>query len=67
MKKSNKKIVLYFHNDPLCNDLSEKIKERRKEFLIQIVKKLPLINSEWSKRRFLKNLENIYHKSDKLD
>ena len=58
-----KKIVIYFHNDPLTMLGSKKIKERI--FLLKNCERI-IFNSQWSKNRFLNNLENIYHKSDKL-
>ena len=59
-----KKIVLYFHNDPITMLGSKKEKERI--FLLKNCEKI-IFNSQWSKSRFLMNLENIYHKSDKLE
>ena len=63
LKQLQKKIVLYFHNDPLSMLGSKKIKERI--FLLNNCEKI-IFNSQWSKNKFLNNLENIYHKSDKL-
>ncbi len=62
--KTKAKIVLYFHNDPLEMSGSKSINER-----IEIIKKTKKIvfNSEWSKKRFVKNLNNIYHKSEQLE
>ena len=59
-----KKIVLYFHNDPITMLGSKKVKERI--FLLKNCEKI-IFNSQWSKNRFLKDLENIYHKSYKLE
>ena len=64
IKNLNSKIVLYFHNDPLEMDGSEKVKERSN--LLHICKKI-IFNSEWSKRRFLENLEIFYCNSSKLE
>ena len=64
IKKINTKIVLYFHNDPISMIGSKKIKERIG--LLTSCKKI-IFNSEWSKKRFLKNLDNIYYKSLKLE
>ena len=64
LNELKKKIVLYFHNDPLSMLGSRKVKERN--FLIKYCEKI-IFNSQWSKNRFLKDLENIYHKSDKLE
>ena len=63
IKKLNSKIVLYFHNDPLEMAGSEKIKERIS--LIEICEKI-IFNSDWSKNRFLDNLDNFYCSSPKL-
>ncbi|WP_415301173.1 glycosyltransferase [Candidatus Pelagibacter sp. Uisw_134_02] len=64
IRKLNAKIVLYFHNDPLSMIGSKKKNER--ENLLITCEKI-IFNSEWSKKRFLKNLENIYYKSTKLE
>ncbi len=61
--KTKSKIVLYFHNDPLHMNSSKTVKDRMN--LIHKVDKI-IFNSEWSKKRFIKNLDKIYHKSDKL-
>ena len=63
LNQLKKKIVLYFHNDPLSMLGSKKIKERI--FLLNNCERI-IFNSQWSKNRFLNNLENIYHKSDRL-
>ena len=57
------KKVLYFHNDPLSMNGSKSINER-----INLLNKCAKIifNSEWSKKRFLSKLEDIYIKSQKL-
>jgi glycosyltransferase involved in cell wall biosynthesis len=62
--KLNSKIVLYFHNDPISMIGSKSPIERKQ--LLTICSKI-IFNSEWSKKRFLKNLDNIYHKSLKLE
>ena len=64
VKKINTKIVLYFHNDPISMVGSKNINERIK--LLSFCEKI-IFNSEWSKKRFLKNLKSIYHKSLKLE
>ena len=56
-------LVLYFHNDPVTMEGSSKTKERI--FLLESCKKI-IFNSEWSKKQFLKNLPQFYHKSKKL-
>ena len=48
-EKFNKKIFLYFHNDPLSMDGSSSVKERI--YLIKNINKL-FFNSNWSKKRF---------------
>jgi len=60
---SNVKKVLYFHNDPLSMNGSKNENERL--FLIDTCSKI-IFNSEWSKKRFLTGLNNIYKKSVKL-
>ena len=64
IKKLKSKIVLYFHNDPLEMAGSEKIQERLD--LIYICEKI-IFNSEWSKKRFIKDLSNFYSGSTKLE
>tara|TARA_A100001015_G_scaffold313183_1_gene419869 strand:+ start:2627 stop:4744 length:2118 start_codon:yes stop_codon:yes gene_type:complete len=56
-------LVLYFHNDPISMDGSRSANER--VFLLNSCEKI-VFNSEWSKKQFLKNLQNFYHKSKKL-
>jgi len=60
----NSKIVLYFHNDPLSmlgsKSSTERVSILNKTFKI-------IFNSEWSKKRFLTNLGEFYHKSNKLE
>ena len=60
---SNSKKVLYFHNDPLSMNGSKSTNERVN--LLSICSKI-IFNSEWSKNRFLTNLDDIYTKSSKL-
>ena len=58
-KKYNKKIFLYFHNDPLSMDGSNSIKDRI--YLISNTNKL-FFNSEWSKNRFFSDIpKNLFH------
>ena len=59
----NSKIVLYFHNDPVSMIGSKTVKERI--YLLDICSKI-IFNSEWSKKQYLKDLKNFYHKSKKL-
>ena len=64
IKILNKKIVLYFHNDPVSMLGSKTIKERIN--LLNDCEKI-IFNSEWSKKQFLTNLNNFYQKSEKLE
>ena len=57
------KKVLFFHNDPLSMNGSKNNTERL--FLIDKCSRI-IFNSEWSKKRFLTGLNNIYKKSKKL-
>ena len=61
---TNSKIVLYFHNDPLNMSGSKSINERLN--LINKTEKI-IFNSEWSKKRFLENLNKLLNKSNKLE
>jgi len=58
------KKVLYFHNDPLSMTGSKSVNERLE--LLNTCSKI-IFNSQWSKKQFLKKLENFYHKSEKLE
>ena len=51
----NKKIILYFHNDPLTMNGSKNVKDRL--FLLNNIDKI-LFNSKWSQKRFFINIEN---------
>ena len=64
VKKLNTKIILYFHNDPISM-IGSKLPSERKDLLSQCSK--IIFNSEWSKKRFLKNFNNFFHKSLKLE
>jgi len=58
-EKYNKKIFLYFHNDPLSMDGSNSIKDRI--YLISNTNKL-FFNSKWSKNRFFSDIpKNLFH------
>ena len=59
----NVKIVLYFHNDPLEMHGSTSVTERI--FLLENIEKI-IFNSQWSKKRFLTNLNAKYLRSEKL-
>ena len=60
---SNAKLVLYFHNDPLDMNGSKSKDERMN--LFNKTKKI-IFNSLWSKKRFLQDIDKIFHKSKKL-
>ncbi len=51
----NKKIILYFHNDPLSMNGSSSVKDRL--YLLNNIDKI-LFNSKWSQKRFFINIEN---------
>ena len=51
----NKKIILYFHNDPLTMNGSKSVEDRI--FLLNNIDKI-LFNSNWSQKRFFINIEN---------
>ena len=63
LKVLNKKIILYFHNDPNTMLGSRNPKERIG--LINSCSKI-IFNSHWSKSQFLKDLTPFYHKSGNL-
>ncbi len=63
-KKTNAKVILYFHNDPLEMTGSKTFKERIN--LFNNTEKI-IFNSEWSKKRFILNLDKFFHKSEKLE
>ena len=63
-KNSNAKLILYFHNDPLEMNGSKSKNERMN--LFNKTEKI-IFNSEWSKKRFLKDIDKIFHKSKKLE
>jgi len=52
----NKKIILYFHNDPLSMSGSITVKDRL--YLLNNIDKI-LFNSKWSQKRFFINIENV--------
>ena len=51
----NKKIILYFHNDPLTMNGSKKITDRL--YLLNNIDKI-LFNSRWSQKRFFIGIDN---------
>jgi glycosyltransferase involved in cell wall biosynthesis len=57
IKKSyNKRLFLYFHNDPQSMNGSKNVTERK--YLISVVDKI-LFNSEWSRKRFFQGFDDI--------
>jgi len=58
-----KDYILYFHNDPLTMSGSKSIKER--SFLLDNCYRI-VFNSNWSKKRFLKNMKYDAINSEKL-
>ena len=59
-----KKIVFYFHNDPLSMKDSTSIAER--EFILNFCNKI-IFNSEWTKKRFFLGLDNFKLNSEKVE
>ena len=55
LKKIKKKIILYFHNDPLSMTGSITIKDRL--FLLNKIDKI-IFNSKWSQKRFFVDIKN---------
>ena len=54
-KLKDKKVLLYFHNDPLSMNGSKSVKDRL--FLLNSIDKI-LFNSEWSQKRFFIGIGN---------
>jgi len=52
----NKKVILYFHNDPLTMNGSTSVKDRI--FLLNKIDKI-LFNSKWSQEQFFIGIDNI--------
>ena len=63
-KKFDKKIILYFHNDPLTMQGSKTKSERL--FLLNNLDKI-LFNSNWSKDRFFIDFKNTEILKEKID
>ncbi len=59
----NKKIILYFHNDPLTMTGSRSVADRKK--LLNHATKI-IFNSHWSRKRFLEGIEGIHINSEKM-
>ncbi len=55
LNEIGKKIVLYFHNDPLSMSGSITVKDRL--FLLNSIDKI-IFNSKWSQKRFFINIDN---------
>jgi glycosyltransferase involved in cell wall biosynthesis len=63
-KKLNKRnYTLFFHNDPLSMDGSKSVDERK--YLLKICYRI-IFNSNWSKKRFLENVDSHFVHSEKL-
>ena len=63
LTQNDTKKILYFHNDPLSMNGSKTVSERLD---ILRICSFVVFNSEWSKNRFLTDLDEIYIKSQKL-
>ena len=61
--KSQAKLVLYFHNDPLTMTGSRSANERKK--ILHNANKI-IFNSHWSRKRFLEEIEGMHINSEKL-
>lgn len=61
-KKYNKKIFLYFHNDPLSMNGSRSIQDRK--YLLENVDKI-IFNSQWSRNQFFTNLDDHFLNKEK--
>jgi glycosyltransferase involved in cell wall biosynthesis len=59
-----KKIILYFHNDPLTMTGSRSINDRKK--LLKNATKI-IFNSHWSRKRFLEGIVGLNINSEKLN
>ena len=64
LKRLNKRTyTIFFHNDPLSMEGSKSINDRN--FLLKNCYRI-IFNSNWSKNRFLQNLDPAYINSEKL-
>ena len=63
-KNKSKKIILYFHNDPLTMTGSRSINDRKK--LLANATKI-IFNSHWSRKRFLEGIVGLNINSEKLN
>ena len=55
LEKYKRKIILYFHNDPLSMNGSKSVKDRL--YLLNNIDKI-LFNSKWAQKRFFINIKN---------
>ncbi len=62
-KKTNAKLILYFHNDPLTMNGSKLLTDRKE--LLKVTDKL-IFNSKWSLNRFLKGFDLLKINNEKL-
>ena len=62
-KLKKRKIVIYFHNDPLKMNGSQSVKDRLE--VLNLCEKI-IFNSEWTKDRFFEDIDNFYKKSEKI-
>ena len=62
-KTKNKKIILYFHNDPLTMTGSRSLNDRKK--LLNDATKI-IFNSHWSRKRFLEGIGGFHINSEKM-
>ena len=60
----NKKIILYFHNDPLTMTGSRSVNDRKK--ILSNATKI-IFNSHWSRKRFLEGIEGLHINSEKMN
>ena len=60
----SKKIVLYFHNDPLSMTGSKSPNDRKR--LLQNAAKI-IFNSHWSRKRFLENVDSSIVNTEKIE
>ena len=60
---SKRTYALYFHNDPLTMTGSKSLEDRK--FLLDTCYKI-IFNSNWSKKRFLEDMQNKFVNSEKL-
>ncbi len=59
-----KKIVFYFHNDPLMMRGSTSLKDRM--YILNFCHKI-IFNSEWTKKRFFQDIGKFYQNSEKIE